>query len=258
MKVFLFGTDRHGVWKVLEHLLNENIEVSGCVFDEARPNHLSTMCEENGIPCYSTEQVYDVLNQNALPDFDLGISYLYHRLIREPLISYPSKGTINFHPAPTNVHKGVACCSYCLLKEFKEWAVTAHYVVPEIDEGDIIMERKFPMIDVPSGIDAERYIQSQSIELFKDVIKLFLNEKTIPTRKQNLEEGIYLSRNDLELIKAIDLSKDNDDLDLKIKALWFPPYHGAYVTINGKKYTLVNEELLENLASLYERQEDCE
>ena len=34
----------------------------------------------------------------------------------------------------------------------------------------------------------------------------------------------------------------------KIRAFWFPPYDGAYVEINGQKYTLINRQLLEEIA----------
>ena len=36
-------------------------------------------------------------------------------------------------------------------------------------------------------------------------------------------------------------------LDVKIRAFWFPPYDGAYIEKNGKKYTLVDKEILDSL-----------
>lgn len=34
----------------------------------------------------------------------------------------------------------------------------------------------------------------------------------------------------------------------KIRAFWFPPYTGAYMEINGEKYTLINDYILKTLA----------
>ena len=42
-----------------------------------------------------------------------------------------------------------------------------------------------------------------------------------------------------------DITKE--DLDLKTRAFWFPPYDGAYIEVNGKKYTLVDKEILDTL-----------
>ena len=63
---------------------------------------------------------------------------------------------------------------------------------------------------------------------------------------QDSTAGVYISRREMERLKVVD--PNHDDLDLKIRAFWFPPYHGAYIVRNGKKYTLVNEEILDSLA----------
>lgn len=38
-----------------------------------------------------------------------------------------------------------------------------------------------------------------------------------------------------------------EELDLKIRAFWFPPYSGAGFKIDGKFYTLINEQILNEL-----------
>ena len=49
----------------------------------------------------------------------------------------------------------------------------------------------------------------------------------------------------MEAMKQI---RDGDNIEKKIRAFWFPPYDGAYVEINGQKYTLINRQLLEEIA----------
>ena len=57
--------------------------------------------------------------------------------------------------------------------------------------------------------------------------------------------GTYLTLAKLEELKKIDLRSDNAKIiDKKVKAFFFPPYTGAYITVDGKKYTLINEEIL--------------
>ena len=41
--------------------------------------------------------------------------------------------------------------------------------------------------------------------------------------------------------------KDGDDIDRKIRAFWFPPYDGAYIKLNGTKYSLANSFILASL-----------
>lgn len=253
MRVMFFCGNRYSAKKALDLILEKNIQVVGCVFEEARPNQLSELCEKNNISCYTNKELYECLEKNCLPNFDLGISYLYHRLIKPSVIEFANYNIINFHPAPIEKHRGVAACCYCLLNEFKEWAVTAHYVSPGIDEGDIIMERSFSVEGLNNGVAAEKYIQEQSLYLFDEVISLFLEGKEVPRKKQKLSSGIYFSRKDLDNVKKINLTDNTDLIDKKISALWLPPYHGACIEIDGKTYTLINEEILHEIANLYQK-----
>ena len=145
VRIMMFCTDRHGAVSALQYMLECGINVVGCVFDEERPNTLSGICVDNGIAMYTTAELYEAMERGELPQFDMGISYLYHRLIKESIIKAAPEGIINFHPAPVSVHKGVAACCYCVLNNYEDWAVTAHYVAPRIDEGDVIEERWFPL-----------------------------------------------------------------------------------------------------------------
>ena len=253
MKVMLLCGNRYAAREALKILLAKKVWVVGCVFEESRPNQLSELCDQNNIPCYTNSQMYEALEAGELPHFDLGISYLYHRLIKPSLIEFANDTIINFHPAPIQVHRGVAACCYCLLKEYKEWAVTAHYIAAGIDEGDIIMERKFSIEGIQNGVEAENYIQKQSLQLFQDVITLFLDDVEIPRKKQDLSRGCYFGRKELEQEKIINITDDVQMIDKKIRSLWLPPYHGASIEIGGKRYTLVNEELLQEIAELYEK-----
>ena len=56
---------------------------------------------------------------------------------------------------------------------------------------------------------------------------------------------IRIYRFDFDYRTGIDLEKD--DIDLKVKVFWFPPYDGVYIEIKGKKYTLVNNEILKSI-----------
>lgn len=253
MKMMFFGADRHGARKALRMILDREIQVIGCVFDDARPNRLSSICKENGIACYTTDEIYQLLETNNLPSFDVGISYLHHHILKEPMISFPKGGIINFHPAPVTVHRGVAACCYCLLNDCDKWAVTAHFVTAGIDEGDIIKEHWFPLTGFRTAIAVEAYVQEQSLVLLAEIIEKLAAGQPLPRQKQNPLEGHYFSRQDLESMKDISGITSEEEIDRRIRALWFPPYDGAYITIGKTKYSLVSQELLEEIAKLYEK-----
>lgn len=255
MDVVLFiGAGRSFVREMLEMVIERQFRIVGCVFDEPKPNESDerAVCVRQGIPCYTTAAFYDALEAGSFPRFDFGISYRYLKIIKTSAIEFARGNIINFHPAPVSVHKGVAPSCYCLLNGYREWAVTAHYVAPEIDEGDIIMERSFPIEGIRTCVESERRIQEQSLLLCGDVLSLIASGRDIPRKKQKLPSGRYCSMKWLEQEKKILMSDSHEIIDKKILALWLPPYHGACVEIDGKRYSLVNEELLQEIAALYQ------
>ena len=247
MKVALFCGDRQGARRVLEEMLHRGITVVGCVFEEPRPNPLSTLCEENRIPCYKDGEMYAALEAGTFPKFDWGISYLHHKILKKEIIGFAGGRILNFHPAPTDVHRGVAACCYCLLHGYKEWAVTAHYVTPGVDDGDIVAKTTFPLDGVETGQEAEVLIQEHSMALFGEVLSMLLSGQELKGTPQKEFRGVYYSRAMMDEDKKVRLSDDAETVRRKARAFWFPPYHGAYLKIGGEKFSLASQEILEKL-----------
>lgn len=84
------------------------------------------------------------------------------------------------------------------------------------------------------------------MDLYKSVITDVMEFGRLKAREQSKDYGKYISRNEMNELKKVDLEKD--DLDLKIRAFWFPPFDGAFIEVHGKRYTLVNDEILNSLA----------
>ena len=76
------------------------------------------------------------------------------------------------------------------------------------------------------------------------VIQAVLEDGILQAEEQNLHEGKYISKCDM--LDAMRIYP-GDDIDAKIQAFWFPPHEGAYIELGGKKYTLVNEVVLNQI-----------
>ena len=93
----------------------------------------------------------------------------------------------------------------------------------------------------------EQKTQALQIELYKSIIYDVIEKGVLSSTKQSPEDGNYISRNEMNSMKKIDINKD--DIDLKIRAFWFPPYDGAYIKVKNTKYTLINDFILQQLAN---------
>ena len=230
----------------LEHILqSEHLEVVGVMTD----SHLSVsptsdIAHKYSLPLYEFDQALNLMKQGEL-NFDLGISMLYWRKLRDEFLSLPTLQIINFHPAPLPDFKSTAGYNLAILEGLDEWAVSAHYVDEEIDTGDIIDVKVFPIDSKrETAKSLERATQPMLLDLFKKVIDAVIKQRSILPVTPNIG-GRYISRPEMEALKEV---KAGDDVRRKIRAFWFPPYDGAYVMVNGVKCTLVDETILQGLA----------
>ena len=83
------------------------------------------------------------------------------------------------------------------------------------------------------------------MDLYKSVMLDFLQNGRLDSIEQKVSDGIYISKK--EMLDMMKIDSEKDDVDLKIRAFWFPPYSGAYIELNGKQYTLVNDYILKQL-----------
>lgn len=231
----------------LEWLLGlPNIEIVGVLTD----SHLDRSVTRDvairaKLPLYSYDEATIALDAGKLVA-DLGVSMLYWRKLKGPfLVNFPL-GIVNFHPAPLPNYKGVGGYNLAVLEGFDHWAVSAHYVDEGIDEGDIIEVSQFDIDrNNETALSLEAISQTKLLDQFRRVVS---NAVTSDTRLETTSNGAgrYLSRKELEALKEIDPIQD--DIERKARAFWFPPYDGAYVDMQGQRFTLVPRVVLEQLA----------
>ena len=244
MKMIFMGRKNYAA-ELLAWTVKQGIEVVAVCTDNQFPNSpTAAKAKQLGIPVISMEEAEALSEREPI---DLVVSYLYWRKIRKPLIDNPTYGCINFHPAILPDWRGTAGYNVAILNKLSTWGATAHYVSPEIDAGNIIRIFDFKFdYRLETVKTLEKKTQEIQMELYKSVILDVMEKGILPSTEQKPEDGVYISRDQMEAMKKIDPEKD--DIDLKIRAFWFPPYDGAYVTIQGKNYTLINRDILASLA----------
>lgn len=231
--------------EALEWTLAEGHKVAGVVTDShLAGSKTAAMALKYSLPVLSLEEVHDKIGRREIT-FDLAVSFVFWRRVKAPLLLFPKLGIINFHPAPLPEYKGTAGYNVGILEGLDKWSVTAHYMDENIDTGGIIDQFTFSIDpEEETVVTLERKSQEFMLGLYKKTIRRVAREGKLATRSN--AGGRYISRAEMEGMKAI---RPGDDVDRKIRAFWFPPYTGAYVEIDGRKYTLVNDHILRKLAS---------
>lgn len=202
----------------------------------------AAMAEKLNIPVVSPQEAEKIVKSSD--SIDLVISYLYWMKINPPLIDSPRYGCINFHPAILPDWKGVGGYNIAILSKLNEWGASAHYVDSSIDTGEIIRVFRFSFdYRFETAMSLEQKTQIIQMDLYKSV----LQDVSIHGKLDSIPNtgGQYISK--AQMLEMMKIDPILDDIDTKIQAFWFPPCSGAYIEINGIKYTLVNELILKQI-----------
>lgn len=248
MKIIFMGRKKQSA-ELLKWTKEQGIEIAYVCTDNQFDNSpTAEQARKMNIPVISMEEAEEYVNNNP-GEIDLVVSYLYWRKIRKPLIDGPKYGCINFHPAILPDWKGCGGYNIAILYKLPEWGVTAHYVNEDIDTGKIIRVNKFSFDNNSATAQSlEKITQDELVKLYKEILLEVKEKGKLETLDVDNSKGTYISRKQMNDMKEIKLEELNDEnLDNKVRAFWFPPYDGAYIEINGKKYTLVDKEILNSL-----------
>ena len=119
-------------------------------------------------------EIFTTLNppEHELKPFELGVSYCYPRKIKEPLLSIPSKGFINYHPGPLPKYKGPKESTDAINNKEMYWGVTVHKMDENYDTGRIIEVLEIELHEPPtSTMELGAVSHYFLFELFKKTIK---------------------------------------------------------------------------------------
>jgi methionyl-tRNA formyltransferase len=248
VKVVFMGKSKRSAVRALDLLVERGAEVVAVVAPEPdrftrEPQRLDLAAQRHGLPLVSDDDLY------AKPpeDVDLVVSFLYWRLIREPLISLGRIGCLNFHPAPLPDFRGLGGYNVAVLEGLREWGVSCHFVDERFDTGDLVEVERFPIDpDAHTALSLDLESGERLVGLFGRVMERAISGEELAREPQGA--GRYVSREEFERLRVV---RPGDDLHRKLRAFWYPPHPGAVLEIDGRRLTLVDAALLAEMANIY-------
>lgn len=247
MRVVYLAKHKRSAARGLEYLVERGCEVAAVVVGEPDENtveaqRVDLVAERHSLPRTDDAWLYE----GSLGEVDLVVSFLYPRLLRPPLIELPRLACLNFHPAPLPDLRGLGGFNVAILEGRSEYGVSAHHVAESFDTGDIVEVERFP-------IDPERETawsldlksQERLLGLFRRVIDRLLAGEALPREPQG--EGRYVTREEFESLRVVRPGDPPEETARRVRAFWYPPFEGAVLELDGRRYTLVDDALLDEL-----------
>jgi len=256
MRVILMGKHKRSAVGALEHLVRSGAEVVAVVAppepgDAVDSQRLDQAAARHGIELTTDDALYERIERGTLGNVDLVLSFLFWKRIRQPLIELGRIGCVNFHPAPLPDIRGLGGFNVAILEGFERWGVSAHFVDEEFDTGDLVLVERFAVAPDATALSLDIESQARLLDVFSQVVDMALGGGELPRQRQG--DGRYVTREQFEGMRRVRPGEDAVTLERRIRAFWYPPYDGATMQVSGRTVTLVDRQLLEEVATVNRR-----
>jgi methionyl-tRNA formyltransferase len=248
MRAIFMGKCKRSAVGALDWLVERDVHVAAVVASEpdrwtGDPQRLDLAARRHGLQLVTEAELYE----RPPEDVDVVISFLFWKLIRPPLIGLGRLGCLNFHPAPLPDFRGLGGYNVAILEGLDRWGVSCHFVDERFDTGDLVEVERFPIDPhAETAFSLDLTSQAALLGLFQRVFERVLAGEELPRRRQG--EGRYVNREEFESLRVV---RPGDDLARKLRAFWYPPHPGAVLEVDGRRLTLVDENLMAEVADAY-------
>jgi methionyl-tRNA formyltransferase len=213
-----------------------DVEVIFLGINDAGMRIYDWLCDQDNIFMHSILTTKDQLRiiKNVEPDYI--VSCGYQHIVPESILTIPTKGCLNLHPAYLPYNRGANPNVWSII-EGTPAGVTLHYMDPGIDTGDIVARRKVETAFSDSGKDLHKRLEDAQLELFQDVWSDILSDN-ISVFEQDENQGTYHQTSEFETLCELNPDEEvrvKEFLD-RLRALTFPPYNNAKIEIDDETY----------------------
>lgn len=208
-------------------LTHESDERNRSLWDFARANGIETA----DFPAKS-DDAFEWISRH---EPNILFSLHYRQRIPKRILKIPTFGCVNLHPSLVPNYRG--CCSvpWAIINGERTTGYTYHYMVEQFDEGNIILQKSVEIGDTDTAFSLFHRLIIQGMSSFEVVFKKLVehNDPGTPQPKG----GSYYPRK-LPYNGRIDTNWDKSKIERFIRAMYFPPYKGAVVSISGEEFEI--------------------
>lgn len=172
---------------VVPLLKKENIDIDFvCVVFEKINNPVKELAIENGLDVLEYKDVNSDVFYEIITKFesDLFVSMSFDQIFKERIINLPKYKIINCHSGALPFYRGRNSISWALINDENYFGITVHFVSENIDQGDIIIQRKFSICDSDDFSTLLNIAHIECANVLYEAVKLIQN-KSVNAIPQN-------------------------------------------------------------------------
>lgn len=241
MKVVIFGCQQIAV-DFISFLLNNDIKISLIVTYELPLD--KTYGYESVIDKFSDIDVevlnpssvnLNVINKVKSINPDIIFSIYYRKILPNSLLKIPRLGCINIHPSLLPKYRGPIPTAWAIENGENNFGITIHYMDDGIDTGDILVQKKYQILENETGFELYTRAMKLGSELLKENFEKIIKNK-IRSVPQNGISSYYGKKNGKY---TIDWKNTAQNINNKIR-VHSKPFNSAE-TLLFNRYILIDK-----------------
>ncbi|MDQ7819827.1 MAG: methionyl-tRNA formyltransferase [Armatimonadota bacterium] len=202
LRVVFFGTPQFAVPSLQALAAEAHVAVVVTQPDRPRgrgrvvePPPVARAARDLGLPVMQPVRLRDpqVVERLRTAGADLHVTVAYGRIIPPEILALPPRGSINVHPSLLPRHRGASPIQAALLAGDAETGVTVLYQTPEMDAGDIILQRRVPIAPDDTARTLEARLAREAAEALVEAVRL-IAAGTAPRRPQDPAAATYAGK----------------------------------------------------------------
>lgn len=206
------------------------------------PSPVKQVAVQAGIPVIQPTTFKDEAVIEELRDLkpDVITAVAYGKILPPAVLEIPPMGCINIHASILPQLRGSGPVQWAILRGMQETGVTAMYMAPEMDTGDMIEIRHTPIDPEENAQSLLDRLANMGADLLVDTLRRLEQGSPLEAQKQNDAEATYAPMLDKTLC-PIDWEKTPKEIKDHIRGL--DPWPVATMSLNGKRFRVYQAAL---------------
>ena len=203
------------------------------IFTDKKSNEIIEYAQSHSIPIYIGNPRNDdtsVFLDRFQTDIIFSINYIF--IVKNNILVHPKLYAINLHGSLLPKYRGRTPHVWAIINGEKETGISAHLMAEGCDTGDIIMQKRIPILQEYTGGDILNIFKDMYSEMILEILSQIKTDHLLRIPQDNHKATYFKKR--IPEDGLINWSWQKDQIFNWVRAQAFP-YPGAFSFYKGKK-----------------------
>ncbi len=188
--------------------------------------------------CDVNINTFSIINLLKEAGADIAVSVNWLTIIKEDVLNIFQYGVLNAHCGDLPRYRGNACPNWAIIKGEKEFAISIHFMLEELDSGDIVIKEYYPITEKTNITDIYKTVEQEIPQLFcRALDKIEDGYMGLPQSKNPKDALRCYPR--MPIDGFIDWNRSSEEI-VKLVRASAAPFEGAYTFYGNKKIHILS------------------